>query len=67
MRHFQHHISQISLFGNTKRTATQIHDAEAIILIVSEHSFHGHNIHYSYLMNLFICTLKNEAIRIQLI
>jgi hypothetical protein len=58
MRHFQQHVSQIFLFGNTKTAATQIHDAEAIILIVSKHSFHGHNIHYSYLMDPFIYKLR---------
>lgn len=56
----------IFILGNTKRKDTQIHDVEAIILIASKHSFHAHNVHYNYLMDLFLYTLKNEAIKIQL-
>jgi hypothetical protein len=57
MRHFQQHISQIPLFGNTIITAAKILDVEAITLIfiktrfpwIQYHlqSFNGH-ILYTY-------------------
>jgi hypothetical protein len=59
MKHFQQLISQIPPFGNTNLMSTQILYVEAVSLILSKLIFHGYNIHYSPLMDLFYINCEN--------